>query len=604
MARRRILYPAITQPVGFLGTVFSNVDKSATLSLTRDSLKITTATNATNQAARGTTSHATGKWYFEATVTFTTFDDAATGIATSGFTLSATPGGLNTTSLAVYPLNTTNGAVFFNNVNIGTLSPIHSGDTYGVAIDFDAKKIYVLAGFLTNGSYTWNNNDGSNPATNVGGISFSGFPSGATFPLGYIFNANETVTANFGASPFVNAPPAGFVAWNTQPGADVPVNCWLMPLAEPVRRQLRNVGIGGTLPLPAVTSVEAVSIDKWLVPLAEPVRRSLRNVGIGGTLVSADPFPENLSVDKWYVPLAEPVRRVLKNVGIGNTLVSADPFPETTSVDKWFAPLALPTRRVAMRGSPIDQGLVAQNFITGAEGPVTVDKWLVPLSEPTRRLRTANVGIAGPILVEASFVENNSIDRWQQPFSEPTRRRVADNVAIAGPSLVQTVFVEAVSIDKWLQPFSEPQRRLPQKNVGIAGPSLVEANFAETTTLDRWYQPLSLPTRRFVPRSDIVSPIRVAPVAIETVTVDKWFRPLAEPTRRRTVPLVGAPPFYSTLGAGIVRLASFDALLGTVVALTTSLTANIQTTGTATTSLSGTLYSAQHAADNRTVNIT
>jgi len=78
-----------------------------------------------------------------------------------------------------------------------------------MAVDLNYQAIW----FRFNGGQ-WNL--GGNPSTNSGGINISNL-SGVLYPGCSLFTAvGESFTANFGASAYSYAPPAGFSNWGVQ----------------------------------------------------------------------------------------------------------------------------------------------------------------------------------------------------------------------------------------------------------------------------------------------------------------------------------------------------------------------------------------------------
>lgn len=79
-----------------------------------------------------------------------------------------------------------------------------------IAVDLNAGKFWVKVD-----AGNWNNSATANPATGVEGIDFSAIIGQSFFPMWFMNNTNDNqVTANFGASPFTNAIPAGFTSWD------------------------------------------------------------------------------------------------------------------------------------------------------------------------------------------------------------------------------------------------------------------------------------------------------------------------------------------------------------------------------------------------------
>lgn len=95
-----------------------------------------------------------------------------------------------------------------NNVSAGlNFGARTTGDNWGIAIDLTAGLVW----FRRNGG-SWNTNGSADPATGVGGVSFT---LGAYAPyIRFATVANgEVMTADFGASAYSNPAPSGFINW-------------------------------------------------------------------------------------------------------------------------------------------------------------------------------------------------------------------------------------------------------------------------------------------------------------------------------------------------------------------------------------------------------
>ncbi len=102
-----------------------------------------------------------------------------------------------------------NGNVLLNNAVVATIEPYAQGNVVQVAVDVVNKLVW----FNVNGG-NWNNATTNNPATDVGGISFSGMATfSSLYPaFGAIYSASDpTVVANF-TGPFTYTAPTGFVS--------------------------------------------------------------------------------------------------------------------------------------------------------------------------------------------------------------------------------------------------------------------------------------------------------------------------------------------------------------------------------------------------------
>jgi hypothetical protein len=85
----------------------------------------------------------------------------------------------------------------------------------GIAIDFDAKKLWIYSPFY--GGWNAQSLETQDPNTPVGGMTFT--TTGTLFPMVYPGNAsgtqNHVYTANFGATSFVHPIPTGYTAWGS-----------------------------------------------------------------------------------------------------------------------------------------------------------------------------------------------------------------------------------------------------------------------------------------------------------------------------------------------------------------------------------------------------
>lgn len=88
-----------------------------------------------------------------------------------------------------------------------------SGNRIGLAVNFTAKLMWLrVNGGNWNGDVIAN----QNPAGNIGGIDLTTYMAGATGPfyVGFTLrDTSNTVTANFGATSFVDTPPSGYGNW-------------------------------------------------------------------------------------------------------------------------------------------------------------------------------------------------------------------------------------------------------------------------------------------------------------------------------------------------------------------------------------------------------
>lgn len=169
----------------------------------------TDGTSNANQGARGANAvgKTSGKLYFEETFTNVTGGgNCGVGVGTTASTYTGM-GGNGTAGGIVFRAS---GNIYGNGLNSGvSLGARSFTDVIGIAVDLDNRKIW----FRVSPAGNWNNNVANNPATNVGGITI---PAGTMVPFctfgGAIPFSGNVVTANFGASAFSGAVPAGFTS--------------------------------------------------------------------------------------------------------------------------------------------------------------------------------------------------------------------------------------------------------------------------------------------------------------------------------------------------------------------------------------------------------
>jgi hypothetical protein len=83
------------------------------------------------------------------------------------------------------------------------------GDAVGIAVDLDAKKLWVRYPDMSN---TWNNDASANPATGANGFDMSTLAVGPYYIV-YSTVGDDVITANFGGSAFAYTAPSGFGNW-------------------------------------------------------------------------------------------------------------------------------------------------------------------------------------------------------------------------------------------------------------------------------------------------------------------------------------------------------------------------------------------------------
>lgn len=170
-----------------------------------------TGTTSLDQGARVATASGktTGKYYFEMTMTHVPLQGSSmsSGIGTTA----ATYTGLGTNGAAGAACYWLGGAIYATGNTAMGIGGRASGETMGVAVDLDNRKVFFRVAPVGN----WNGLaiGSQNPVGPVGGVTV---PAGTIVPLctfgGPGGTINHVLTANFGASAFVGAVPAGFTA--------------------------------------------------------------------------------------------------------------------------------------------------------------------------------------------------------------------------------------------------------------------------------------------------------------------------------------------------------------------------------------------------------
>jgi len=179
-------------------TTFNPADQSG---ITLTNANLTATAPSAIGGVRGTSSHTSGKHYWEYKIAGIASNGMAEGIALASASLSAG----TTTGAAVV---TRTGFVFINGSGFGGMLGTRAvNDVIGVAVDFTGAKIW----FRVAPSGNWNGSGTDDPATGTGGLSISAL-SGALYPVFLNGQAGDAVTANFGATAFTGSVPSGFTS--------------------------------------------------------------------------------------------------------------------------------------------------------------------------------------------------------------------------------------------------------------------------------------------------------------------------------------------------------------------------------------------------------
>lgn len=172
-----------------------------------------TGTTSADQGAKvaSASGKTSGKYYFEVTFTSALSAQASNlgfGVGTTASTYTGM--GNNATTGTVDYIG---GSIYSNGSSaVASGGGWATGQTLGIAVDLDNRKFWS---HLASPPGNWNvsGSGTANPATNVGGVTI---PSGTMVPF-IIFGgsggvANNILTANFGATPFIGTVPSGFTS--------------------------------------------------------------------------------------------------------------------------------------------------------------------------------------------------------------------------------------------------------------------------------------------------------------------------------------------------------------------------------------------------------
>jgi len=192
-----VVYETIGVAVPLVPTNWNPADKSASVNLTNSNL--TATATAANTGARGVKGLATGKIYFEATLVNQTSVATAIGVALGTATL-----GLTATTTAILRENA---QVWINATQVGTVGggALVNGTIACIAVDIGAGLIWFRRG----AAGTWNPSGTGDPAAGTSGLALTGM-TGTLYPNCIMAASTDAWTANFGASAFSGAVPAGF----------------------------------------------------------------------------------------------------------------------------------------------------------------------------------------------------------------------------------------------------------------------------------------------------------------------------------------------------------------------------------------------------------
>lgn len=198
-----------TKAVSVAAVTFDPAAKGTDIVLSGGNLTATMGSGGSNgyEIVRSTTSHSTGKFYFEITLAaITTQAQFGYGFANATELLNGNFLGKTLNSIGALA----DGRVFLNNVNTTSVTPASSTNVVSIAIDFGGQLIW----WRVNNS-SWNNNGSANPATGAGGVSFSTMNAGPYFAAvtASTSTASQAGTINFGGTAYAESVPSGFGNW-------------------------------------------------------------------------------------------------------------------------------------------------------------------------------------------------------------------------------------------------------------------------------------------------------------------------------------------------------------------------------------------------------
>jgi hypothetical protein len=194
-----VRFETIGVAVPFTGATFNGTAQSVTLS----NGNLTVTWGATSGGVPSTAFYSAGKFYMEFTYGGTTPSTSPVGFAKSG----VPPNQIDFNAGGCCYQGGASGNLISNGSNVGnSIGVPASGDVIGVAVDLTA----LLFWMRRNGG-NWNGSGTANPATGVGGVSFT---AGAYAPMISFGSsgAARTTTGNLGQSAFGGAVPAGFTS--------------------------------------------------------------------------------------------------------------------------------------------------------------------------------------------------------------------------------------------------------------------------------------------------------------------------------------------------------------------------------------------------------
>jgi hypothetical protein len=240
-------------------TQLNPADKSSNITLSNGNLTATSS-NTTAGGARAVDFQFNGKLYFEAASTTWTGSNTAAGIGSPSWGRS---GANSANAVLAYP----NGDIYINSVHFGAtalLGAFVANDVMCFAVDLPNQLVWVRRN-----AGNWNGSATANPATGVGGFSYSGLFGGFVAPI-CSFNAVAAITFDFGDTAFAQTVPSGFTSgWPVVGSRDdavvtqVGAEAWL---SDPSNVNVTQVGVEAWVASTLITSAlmaTQVGVEVW-----------------------------------------------------------------------------------------------------------------------------------------------------------------------------------------------------------------------------------------------------------------------------------------------------------------------------------------------------
>jgi hypothetical protein len=194
--------PVVFDTIGVLPPATETVWNTADLNnVTLSNGNLRATVGAGSGGVRGTNPKSSGKLYWECTYTTLNSNSFTAGI-------SLATASVLSPSVGSSRVNRLDGVVYVNGGASGSaLGIIAPASVIGIAVDLAAQLIWYRVSPAGN----WNGSGTANPATGAGGVSISTISSGPLHPF-FAGQSGDAATANFGASAFSGAVPAGFTS--------------------------------------------------------------------------------------------------------------------------------------------------------------------------------------------------------------------------------------------------------------------------------------------------------------------------------------------------------------------------------------------------------